>query len=122
MDYPTKLTGSEATKMINGIRILTRAAHANAKEKGFWPAYAIPRIGESIALIHSELSEALEAARHGNPESEKIPGHSHIEEELADAIIRIADLAGYYHYDLAGAILAKMAYNKTRPHRHGKEF
>ena len=42
--------------------------------------------------------------------------------ELADAVIRIADLCGYMGIDLEAAIREKMAYNATRPHKHGKNF
>jgi len=79
--------------------------------------------GEMIALIHSELSECLEAMRRGNPPSKKIPEFSWAEEELADTVIRIIDLCIKNDYDLPKAMCAKMEYNKTRPYMHGgKKF
>lgn len=42
--------------------------------------------------------------------------------ELADAVIRIADLCGHLGIDLEAAIDLKMAYNETRPFKHGKRF
>jgi len=92
-----------------------------AKEKGFYDNEN-RNIGEMIALIHSELSEALEALRHNNPKSDHIPKFSLVEEELADAIIRILDLSEYKHYDVSGAMLEKMKFNKTRERKHGKKF
>lgn len=95
-------------------------AHKNAVSKGFWDVER--NSGESIALIHSELSELLEGLRKGNPPSEKIPGFSQAEEEAADVIIRLFDLAGGSKWRLAEAIVAKMAYNASRPYKHGKQF
>ncbi len=74
-----------------------------------------------IALIHSELSEALEELRVGNSESEHIPGFSRFEEEGADAVIRIFDMAGHDDLNIAEAIVAKAEYNKNRPYRHGNK-
>ncbi|NCC41625.1 MAG: hypothetical protein EOM21_19840 [Gammaproteobacteria bacterium] len=74
----------------------------------------------SIARMHSELSEAVEAIRHGNLRSEKIPSHTHEEEELADCIIRILDYCGAKGYDIGGAIVAKSEYNEGRAYMHGK--
>ena len=51
------------------------------------------RISQRLMLIVSELAEAMEALRHGNPPDSHIPEFSGMEAELADAIIRIADLA-----------------------------
>lgn len=78
--------------------------------------------GEMIGLMHSELSEALEGLRHGNPPSEHIPEFNCMEEELADTVIRIADLCKAKGYRLGEAIEAKMAFNEGRPYKHGKKF
>ena len=91
--------------------------HKTAIDKGWWDE---PRQApECICLMHSELSEALEGYRLGNPMSEKIAPFSQIEEELADVIIRILDYAEANSFEIEKALRAKMAYNETRPYRHG---
>jgi hypothetical protein len=85
--------------------------------------------GEIIALVHSELSEALEGHRK-NLMDDKLPARKMVEVELADAIIRIMDLASGYGLDVANAWYEKMQYNYTREdhtiaHRlgeHGKKY
>jgi NTP pyrophosphatase (non-canonical NTP hydrolase) len=105
---------------IEAFNKLQAKAHQNAVDKGFWEE---PRNdGEAIALMHSELSEALEARRHGNPPDDKVPQFTGVEAELADTVIRIFDLAGGRGYRIAEAIIAKMEYNATRPYRHAKKF
>ena len=69
--------------------------------------------GEVIALMHSELSEALEGWRK-NLMDDHLPHRSAVEVELADAIIRILDTAGAEGLDVAGAIQEKFEYNQTR--------
>ena len=70
-------------------------------------------VAEKLALIHSEVSEAMEGARK-NLMDDKLPHRKMIEVELADALIRILDLAGALHLDLAGAVQEKLAYNAVR--------
>jgi NTP pyrophosphatase (non-canonical NTP hydrolase) len=94
--------------------------HETARQHGFWDQER--NNGEMIALIHSEISEALEYIRHGNPASDHIPTFTGAEEEMADAIIRIMDMAYARGWRLPAAIVAKMAFNAAREYKHGKAF
>lgn len=120
-----------------GINDLVKAAHENAVSKGWWNKE--PSFGEVIALIHSEASEALEDYRNGyapnemayigetedgltyETETQEKPDWKPIgiPSELADIVIRVMDACGHYGIDLEQAITEKMAYNVTRPQRHG---
>lgn len=107
------------------VQELVDAAFETAKDKG-WHDPA-PSTAEFIALTHSELSEALEQARDGRAMNEvyrtaESPKPEGVPIELADAIIRIADFCGQHDIDLEQAIEDKMAYNRSRPRRHGKVF
>jgi len=88
-------------------------------EHGFEAPDAEYNIGEKIALIHAELSEALEGDRHGNPPSDHIPEFNALEEEFADAIIRMMNIAERKNLRLAEALLAKQIFNDNRPFKHG---
>ena len=72
-----------------------------------------------LLLIHTEVSEAAEALRHGNPPDDKIPEFSGLEAELADVCIRVFDMAGAGNLRLQEAIIAKMDMNELRAHKHG---
>jgi NTP pyrophosphatase (non-canonical NTP hydrolase) len=108
---------------LTGWSEISSQIHQNAINKGFWDMGVINRNqAEMIALMHSELSEALEAIRHGNPESDHISNFSGLEEELADLVIRIMDMGEAYKLRLAEAILVKMQFNSGREYKHGKNF
>ena len=97
-------------------------AHALAVEKG-WYEGETRKLPELLMLCVSELSEALEEHRTGKrPDETYSLGDGKPEgvpTELADCIIRILDICGYYGIDIQTAMERKHAYNKTRPYRHG---
>lgn len=99
--------------------VVEKDVHETALEKGWWKNER--NQGELIALMHSELSEALEALRHGNPSDDKIPEFTGVEAELADVVIRIMDVARAFEYNIAEAIALKVEYNKTRSYKHGNK-
>jgi hypothetical protein len=105
------------------LRELCERAHKNNIAKGFWdrdPILTPNVIASRLALIHSEISEALEELREHRElmrfENDKPEGFP---AELADAVIRIADLCGALGIDLDSVVKAKMAYNAKREYRHG---
>ena len=97
-------------------------SHKIAREKGWWEEERT--FGDLIALCHSELSEALEEYRRGQGPTEiytimpstKPEG---IPIELADVLIRVFDMAGFYGIDLDESVRLKTEYNKGRPQKHG---
>lgn len=103
------------------IRELQRIAYENSKAHGFHDEP--PNVPEKLCLIHEEVSEALGEYRSGRmslwfaaPGNLKPEGFG---VELADTVIRIADLAESLGIDLEHLIAIKHEYNLTRPHEHG---
>lgn len=121
------------------LNALEADVHETATAKGW---HDKPRsLGEEIALMHSELSEALEEVRTDQPliyyrlpdgrtsdkpyssvQGSQIPNKTEgVAAEFADVIIRILDTARERRIPVVEAMLAKMEYNKTRSYRHGNK-
>jgi len=128
--WPEELTSEQlASQAINGLSTTVSGDGLRVTEEDLVDLInraretAPQNDGEKIALMHSELSEALEGLRAGNPPDDKVTEFSSVEVELADVIIRIFDLAGKREWDVVGAMLAKLQMNRGRPYRHGgKKF
>ena len=112
---------------------LAKKIHENAIRHGFYDNKR--ETGTLLMLCVSELSEALEAGRKGKhalfvdaisednfKEDFEMCVKDSFEDELADAIIRILDLCGYYNIDIDEHIRLKMKYNEMRQHMHGKSY
>lgn len=123
---------------MNGLNELAKEIHKRNIEKGFFEGKN--NIGEMLCLIHSEVSEALEAdrkAKYCNQEPklvlgwvsdedfhakyrEKVKGS--FEEEMGDIFIRVLDMCAYKNIDLENHVKCKMRYNSLREYKHGKKY
>lgn len=101
-----------------GLQSAQKLAHKTAHDAGWYrdpqTGGEIQRnFGEVVSLMHSELSEALEADRK-NLMDDKMPHRHGIEVEFADCILRILDTAATLGLDVAGALIEKNRINQTR--------
>ena len=105
-----------------GLDALAAMLHETAKEKGFWDGeYSHDKVGNKLALVHSEVTEVLEAIR-------KSKGSEQVVEEMADVIIRLLDVYAAMRneeqilHSLDEILDAKINKNKERPRLHGNLF
>jgi len=92
------------------IKEFAKKSHENAKEKGFWDDDR--DFLHTLMLVVSEAGECCDAYRKDQKDK--------IGEELADIMIRVADLAEANGIDIQDEIIRKMEFNKTRPYKHNR--
>jgi len=107
----------ELENLAEGLEEFGNEVHKNAVDKGW---YDNPKSDvESIALMITELAEAIEAIRNGNPPDKHVPEMDNLSVELADCVIRILDFAAYNKIDIGKAMVLKHEANKQREKMHG---
>lgn len=106
----------------HGLDALAAILHETAIEKGFWEGeYSHDKIGNKLALVHSEVTEVLEAIR-------KSKGSEEVVEEMADVIIRLLDVYAAMRneeailHSLDDILHKKININKERERLHGNLF
>ncbi|QJI53015.1 hypothetical protein XccvBFoX4_gp61c [Xanthomonas phage FoX4] len=114
------LVAPSITVDLYGFHYIQKNCHDLARLSGWWAEYDnMPEqyrkhfIAGKLALVHSEVSEGLEGFRK-NLMDDHLPHRSMLEVELADAVIRIFDIAGALDLDIGGAAIEKLAYNQQR--------
>lgn len=110
--------GKHQEVLNDSVATVVAYCHGLSKEAGWWegvprPDVSVPEINTKLLLIVTEIAEATEGVRKG-PMDDKLPHRKMVEVELADALIRICDLAGAMGLDLGGAVVEKLVFNASR--------
>lgn len=109
--------------IVKSVKALAEDIHSVAKSQGFWKRNKSRNLGEGIALIHLELSNALEAMRVGSPANKHLPMYKQEEVELADAVMRILDFAEGNNLKVVEALFDRLELNRvSRGRQNGKKF
>lgn len=136
-------TGADLSEVASPVDYLVEICHGASARAGWWTVNGIDCarllrnadipasleahakwmrgliVSQKLCLAHSEISEAMEGDRKGL-QDDKLPQYPMVGVEIADAIIRLADLAGAMGLPLGEILAAKLAFNAQRPD-HKKE-
>ncbi len=131
LEHNNEVMNEENNKMFNNFKKIiddisingwVDKIHENAKAHGWYDGKK-KNFGELLMLVTTEVAEVMEEYRNGKGFKEtyyndkgKMQG---IPSELADIVIRVMDICGYYKIDLEKAIIEKHEFNKKRPYKHG---
>ena len=107
----------EDDDFVRSYKRMAEKVHQLADMQGLWPKDRHPAI--PIALAHSELSEALECLRMGNPRDKNISDMTGVEVQLSDVLGILMDMEVGYGWNISEALSKKMEFNKSRGHMHG---
>ena len=113
-------------KKFDGVKTIgdwVHEIHKNAVQHGWYDSKGAKNFGELLMLVVTEVAEVMEEHRNGRLMKETYVNKNGkmcgIPSELADIVIRVMDICGYYNIDLEQAIAEKHEYNKSRPYKHG---
>lgn len=113
-------------KQLDGVKTIgdwVHEIHKNAVQHGWYDGNGAKNFGELLMLVVTEVAEVMEEYRNGRLMKETYVNKNGkmcgIPSELADIVIRVMDICGYYNIDLEQAIAEKHEYNKSRPYKHG---
>lgn len=108
------------TQFENAVDIMCRDVASAMAENGF--VIQDDNAARQFMLMVTELAEACEADRHGNPPDKDLPHYSNVSVELADCVIRIMHFCGHHRIPLGKIIVEKCRFNEDRPPKHGKAY
>lgn len=104
----------------SAMHVMCMDVAAAMSDKGF--EVKLEDSAKQFMLMVTEIAEACEADRHGNPADRDLPRWNAVSVELADAVIRIMHFCGVHSIPIGKIVVEKCRFNEKRPHKHGKAY